>query len=231
MEILNVVSQSMIPACLIGILWEAFIKKAFVKYMRRDFNLNEKLDKYGIEDIFHDRSKIPLSDFIGSAKRRIWILVTSFSYLTETPGIQEKLILKARTKGVDLRILGLAPNTESAKLRSSFNHEYENLSVEMPSFTKRLKNAFEKEKEKIRSIQIRLYDKIPTCAYFIIDNRIFLCPLLCHKRGRETVHISISNSAKGKEAAKMFTEYEEHFKNLFNYARVEYEVPGKTMYN
>jgi hypothetical protein len=223
-KVLNIVAQSMIPACLIGILWEAFIKKAFVQYIRKEFKLNDQLDEYGIKGIFYNRSKISLSENIIKARRRIWILLTSFSYLTETSGLLEALTCKA--KGVKLRILGLAPNTESARLRSNFNpKQYKNLNQIIPEYKDKLINGLIERKEEIQNVQIRLYDKIPTCAFFIIDNQIFLCPLLCHKRGRNTVHLLISSPTKSEEASKMFTEYEEHFEKLFQEASIEFP-PG-----
>ncbi len=40
--------------------------------------------------------------------------MTSFSYLTETPGVVDTLLRKVN-QGVEVHILGLAPNTPSAK--------------------------------------------------------------------------------------------------------------------
>jgi hypothetical protein len=219
-KILNVVALGMIPACLIGILWEAFIKKAFVQYIEEMLNVNAQINTYGIKGIFSHRGEIPLLKNIKEAKKRIWILLTSFSYLTETPGIQEELIHKATTKDIELRVLGLNPDSESARLRSAFNDHYKNLEQEIPVFENKFIEGFERKKEKIQDTQISLYNKIPTCGCFIIDNQMYLCPLLCSERGRNSVHILISHLSDRNKVNKLFTEYEEHFSVLFKEAEV-----------
>lgn len=216
-KILNVIALGMIPACLIGVLWEISIKHAFIQYIQREVYLSNQFDKFGIRDIFPSRGEINFLNYIQTAKRRIWILVTSFSYLTETPGIHDELIRKAK-EGVDLRVLGLNPNSESAKLRSAFNPMYKNLKQEIPFFGERFISGFEKDRKNVPKVQIRLYDKIPTYACFIVDNQLFLCPLLCHKRGRNSVHFLVSKSTNRGESNQLFEEYESHFLELFKNA-------------
>ncbi len=218
-NVLNVISLSMIPACIIGILWEAFIKQAFVQLIKEEFDFKDQLNKYGIKEIFIDRGEIRLISSIRDAKKRIWILLTSLNYLTETPGIQDQLIEKAKKRNFDLRILGLAPDTGIAKQRSAFSIAFGSLEEEIPIYKRKITTAFEANRDRVKSGQIGMYELFPTCACFFIDDLLFLCPLVCFKRGRECVHFLVSNNNENN----LFKEYERHFEVLFEKAKIIFD--------
>jgi hypothetical protein len=211
---LNIIALGMIPACLIGVFWEAFIKHEFIEYIQREIHLGNKLHKYGISGIFSNRSEINLREHFQMANRRVWILVTSLNFLTETPGLLDALTFTAKA-GVDLRILALDPKSQSTKLRAAYNPIYKSLKDEIAFSVEKLMSEFNKTETSLSNVQLRFYDKIPTCACFIIDNKLFICPLLCHKRGRNSTHLLISTPPEGNPT-QIFEEYESHFIELFN---------------
>ena len=215
---LNVIALGMIPACLIGVLWEAFVKHEFIEFIQAEVSSGSELHKSGIRGVFPNRVEINLHEHIRKARRRVWILVTSFNYLTDTPGLLDALVLKAK-QGVELRLLGLNPHSQSAELRVAFNPIYKSLREEIAFSVEKLFSELKKVRRKASRVHVKHYDKIPTCVCFIIDDDAFVSPLLCHKRGRNSVHLHISKSPNSR-VTPLFDEYESHFAELFNGANL-----------
>lgn len=114
-------------------------------------------------------------------------------------------------------MLGLAPDTESARLRSAFSEIYENLNEEIPIYKEKIRKFLKKTNDPNIKNQIKFYDKIPTCACFFIDSQLIFCFLLCNKRGRECVHFFISKQASSPDCCnQIFEEFEGHFLELYN---------------
>ncbi len=214
-KVINIMSAALIPACLVGLIWEFFMKNEFLEYVMERLSINNVLNRSGIVNIYSYRNDADFIQFLRKARKRIWIQVTSFSYLTETPKVLDVLKSKS-SQGVDLCILGLAPDTESAKLRSAFSSRYQNLNQEIPGYIKTLVSEFKTINSSSSQPEIFLYDKIPTTACFLVDSNILFCPLLCHKRGRDSSHILVSKSESANAQNQLFEEYEGHLRKLIN---------------
>lgn len=206
---IEAVALGMIPACLVGLLWEVFIKKEFVQYIQNEMNFCDQINTIGIKGIYSKRDEIDLVNSIKNAKQRIWILLTWLSYLTET-SIQDELIKKGKNGKIDIRILGLNPESKAVELRSK-SPIYEDLKTEIPNYLKKLTNSL--KREKIDNFQVKTYDDSPTVACFIIDDNLYFCPLLHSNRGRNCVHFLVSNSIDHE--CQLFEELEKHFLYLF----------------
>lgn len=245
-RVLNVLAAGLVPTCLISLLWDFFVKKDFLSYVREQLAGDSEaahraveatvaggiaqfesrlltscavanaVSQYALRAIHSNRDEIKLGDYVAGARERIWILLTSFSYLTETHLIEE-LVRRAQA-GVSVRLLGLRANTAAAKLRSAFSPTYATLNDEIPIYLNRVLADLRYGEDTGWPVEIRLYDSMPTCACFIIDAELFFCGLLVAKRGRKSVHVAVSQqSASG--ASQLFLEYERHFMGLFDQAK------------
>ena len=238
-SLVNVVAGAAIPASLLGVLWESFLKVGFLDLVKAkvddtvgnvhnefkneltedikgllkafldDFVLLQLCKNYGIRGFYRTRMDIDLHKYIRTARTRIRVLLTSFSYLTET-GIADEIAKKAQT--VKIEILGLAPNTSGAMAREAFSEKYKSLNQEIPTYMSALTDTLGDSEG--QQVHVRLYDKMPTCACFFIDSDLFVCSLLCSKRGRRTVHLHINEHTDSNEESPIFREFREHFEKL-----------------
>ncbi len=238
-DVLHVTAAGLIPIGVLGLLWDFFAKHEFLEYTqkvldelldgkqtaaRKDISrrlerlrdsingtchLRAKLAEHGVIGIYPDRSSADLPRLLSGAKRRIWIQVTSFSYLTETAGLLE--VLKERAGQIqELVLLGLAADSDSARLRSAFSESYRYLEEEIPVHLRKLESAFCQGFSEGGIVRLFLYDKIPTAACFLVDDKVLICPLLCSRRGRSSVHLLIGKTSSEGRQSKLFAEYEDH---------------------
>lgn len=214
LEAFKLIAIGMVPACLIGLLWEAFIKKEFVQYILREVKLSDQIIKFGVKGIFPKRDERDIISSFENAKTRIWILLTWLSYLTET-GIQKSLIDKAKNKNIDIRILGLNSESICAEIRGKQHDKHKGLKKEIPNYLEKFIDPLIKEiGTNAVNVKVGLYDAESPIACFIIDDDLYFSPLLLNKnRGRDSVHFLVSNSIDNKSL--LFSEVEEHFDHLF----------------
>jgi hypothetical protein len=107
--------------------------------------------------------------------------------------------------------MGLAPDTESARLREAFSPNYQFLNEEIPIYRKRIEAHF----AGIENVKIVMYDKIPTCACFLIDDRILVSCLVCSERARNGIHLLIQKNTSSLDESIWFKKYETHLSQIW----------------
>lgn len=215
MKIINIISIGLIPACLIGILLDLLIKNDFLEYITAKV-LGKDTYKSGIRNI--DLHRGNLTDYFERAKEKIWISITHYCALTElTPRPLDMLVRKS--SHVEIKILGLDPRFESARLRSRESGKHADVVTKIKISGKEVMNAFlERNKEpetKVKDLEIKLYDKYPFNCLFLVDSKIFFSPLVSHKRGKDSIHFLVHEINYEGETSELFSQYKKHFQELF----------------
>lgn len=219
-RVINVVAAGLVPASLVSIFWDFFARRTFLDYVKAAVGADAKKQsrstmkaigarfdgferlivtgcmkagqiwRFGLGGMFRDRDDVNLPRCLAEAQHRIWILVTSFGYLTESAAILNTLQERGN-KGVEIRLLGLQPGCESARLRGQFGPFYTNLEKELPIYRKRLQDKLAECIGQKCDIQIGFYDIIPTVACFFIDDTLYFSILLLGERSRNCSHFSV----------------------------------------
>lgn len=274
-RVINLVAAGLVPVCLVSILWEFFVRKAFLDYVKEvlrmlmeesladrlhrfERRIGDRFDgferdivdrtdgferrmvdgcatssvfaRFGVTEMFANRDDVDLPGRLRRARERIWILVTAFGYLTEPSDIikalqeQGKRGKVEKEQGeevrVDIRLLGLKLKGESMSLRCKFHRFYAKLKKEAPLFLDTLKRDLAECGGRAGTIQLRLYDIIPTAACFFIDDTLYFSILLLGERSRNCVHFGVKKYVDGSRS-KLYKEFEEHFKECFKRAKKE----------
>lgn len=239
LKIINIVSIGLIPACLIGMLWNLLTQNKFFECVKSELadllnnatinfkqevcekcRLDDPLNRFRIDNIYDDRSGLILKDLFESAKHKIWILITHYKSLTELTGVLKKLIQKS-SEEVEIKILGLDPNSTSAELRCKESKWHKDLVADIKNSGWQVIEAFVKEakKNEIKYVEWKLYDKYPNCCLFLVDSKIYYSPLVFDKRGQESIHFLVHEKNDKGETSKLFNQYKEHFEALFKVAK------------
>lgn len=238
----NIASLGLISGCLVGIVWDVLIRTDFLNYVKDELaellskqcKPMELLSKFAIGDVCDKRDRVRLGDYFESAKERIWVRITHFYSLTEQ-GCELLNILteKSLSKNFEIKILGLNPTGESAKLRSQ-EPCHDDLITKIRLSGKEVISAFlAKHKDrnrsgKVKNVEIKLSDRCPTCCFFIVDSHIFFSPLVFGRRGRDSVHYLVDEkNAKGGDS-KLFHQYEESFRKLLDDAQLLLKIERGT---
>lgn len=223
-SILSQVSTALIPAGIISMLYDFYLRQDFVDLLKEEiskknnlFKLEDSVKKVGMQKIYIDRSEIDFLEYFKNAKNEILILDTSLIFFTAVPQI-ETIFANSVENGCHIKLLCLDPNSNQASYRER------DIGYKTEIFVSQLKSSIAQfqelklnvdSKKPKGSIEIKMFDATTTNVLIMSDNRMIVGYILRKIRGRHCVHIEFTKDSENKT----YEAFYNHFMSLWEEAR------------
>jgi hypothetical protein len=177
-QLANTIGTSLFSISLISLVYEYFVKGAFVKEIenrlskvfKNEFHEINQIKSSGIFGVFNNLPSDEVYLTLSNAQTEIMILQT---WIPEKEHVCES-IKKAIKIGVRVKILLLSPNSSCAMLRSAeLGFKQDQVSIKIEDTIAEIQRVFS-ESLNDDFVSVRLYDGTPTMSIYAADNIAFM---------------------------------------------------------
>lgn len=197
-------------------LTDALAKEYYAKYARRPdasfHRLAPESDQSAPTDRPQEHESLPsraLMEWIDGARHAIRLLDTSSTLMAQARPPFARAVEQAMARGVNVRILLLAPTTQAAQERAAeiqdpaFETKIEANIMEL----RRLATKMQARQIPAERLAVRLYDRLPECSVHEVDGRTIVAFLPFRRRTSRVKHLEIAaDTSLGQFADRQFED-------------------------